>query len=266
VFESLLVVDWQQFHNFLLQRMNERTAEDRLRYAKKFGRTLDNGGNASGLLQLAPDKRIHAMKALSNLAKFTGKYDDWLQLRQRYNLCWSTGNEKLDAFERFFDDSLTLDTMLQWLRQSLAILPSPYSDIFLFCTLTGLRASECVDCIRLIKDPEQFKIYYNESRQCLKHFRFPKVFIRRTKAAYISLVDKELLEIAQNTTKPPLPRPKDGMWAQEDGDANEILPQDICFSFKTVRDRKRDCGPAARARTQNGLCTSLFHAQSRLPN
>jgi hypothetical protein len=46
------MIDWQQFHNFLLQGMNERTAEDRLRYAKQFAQILDMG-NASSLLQLS---------------------------------------------------------------------------------------------------------------------------------------------------------------------------------------------------------------------
>jgi intergrase/recombinase len=183
--------------------MTYKTAEDRLRYSKQYGKVLETG-NASDLLHLQPDKRIHAMKALSSLAKFTGKYDVWLQLRQRYNLKWSTGTEKIDTFERFFDDSKTLDTMLQWLRQVRQDLPKSYSNFFMFCALTGLRASECVACIRLIKDPESFKTYYNENRQCLEHFRFANIFIRRTKAAYISLVDKEILKIAQNCiNKPP---------------------------------------------------------------
>jgi hypothetical protein len=81
--------------------MTYKTAEDRLRYSKQYGKVLETG-NASDLLHLQPDKRIHAMKALSSLAKFTGKYDVWLQLRQRYNLKWSTGTEKIDAFERSF--------------------------------------------------------------------------------------------------------------------------------------------------------------------
>jgi intergrase/recombinase len=143
------------------------------------------------------------MKGISCLAKFTGKYDVWLQLMQRYNLKWSTGTEKLDVFARFFDDSKTLDTMIEWLRQARRLLPRNYSDFFLFCTLTGLRASECLASIGLIKDPQTFKTYYNESSQCLEHFRFSKIFIRRTKAAYISLADKEILQIAQNITITP---------------------------------------------------------------
>jgi hypothetical protein len=168
------IINWQQFHTFLLQRMTQQTAKDRLRYAKKYAHILDgDGGNASELLQLAPGKRIHCMKASSCLAHFIGKYDTWLAIRQKYGLKWTSGNETLDTFERFFlDDSKTLDTMLQWLRQAIHQLPKSYSNFFLFCTLTGLRVSDCVACIKLVKDPEQFKTYYNESRQCLEHFRY----------------------------------------------------------------------------------------------
>jgi len=182
--------------------MNSKTAEDRMRYARQYHNVLITGG-AQVLVQLPPDKRIHIQKALSNLAKFTGQYDTWLQLRQRYSLKWSSGTEKLDAFERFFDSTKTLDTMLQWLREVTQALPKPYSDFFVFCTLTGLRASECVNCIRLIKNPETFKIYYDPERQALCHFKFPDMFIRRTKAAYISLLDKQLLQIAQDIDKTP---------------------------------------------------------------
>jgi predicted phosphoadenosine phosphosulfate sulfurtransferase len=54
---------WREFRNFLLQRMTHKTAEDRLRYAQQYGKVLETG-NASDLLSLQPDKRIHAMKAL----------------------------------------------------------------------------------------------------------------------------------------------------------------------------------------------------------
>lgn len=78
-----------------------------------------------------------------------------------------------------------------------------YSNFFLFCTLTGLHASECVNCIRLIKNPETFKTYYDSERQALCHYKFPDTFIRRTKADYISIVDKQLLQIVQDIDKIP---------------------------------------------------------------
>jgi hypothetical protein len=97
-------LDWQQFNMFLLHRMNKKTAEDRLRYAKQYASVLTSVGIPTDLLlQLSPNKRIHVMKALSSLARFTGRTEEWRQMRQRYGLQWSTGTEKIDAFTRFFD-------------------------------------------------------------------------------------------------------------------------------------------------------------------
>jgi hypothetical protein len=129
--------------------MTPNTAEDRLRYAKRFGSLLPNG-DATILLQVPPNKRIHIMKALSSLARFTGQSDVWQRLRQQHGLQWSAGTEKIDAFTRFFNEDRTLDTMLQWLREAMQVLPRHYANFHLFCTLTGLRASECVEAVRLI--------------------------------------------------------------------------------------------------------------------
>jgi hypothetical protein len=63
------------------------------RYAKQFYTVLVNG-DVQSLLQLKPDKRIHAMKALPSLSHFLGSHDVWLQLRQRYHLTWSTGPDE----------------------------------------------------------------------------------------------------------------------------------------------------------------------------
>jgi predicted phosphoadenosine phosphosulfate sulfurtransferase len=103
VFESRPpALNWQQFHQFLLQRMTAKTAEDRLRYAKQYASVLQEEGSTVILLQLPPHKRIHIMKALSSLARYTGNQDTWRTIRQRYGLQWSTGTEKVDAFTRFF--------------------------------------------------------------------------------------------------------------------------------------------------------------------
>jgi hypothetical protein len=127
-------------------------------------------------------------------------------------LQWSTGTEKLDAFTRFFDDSKDLDTMIQWLREALRVLPRQYANFYLFCTLTGLRASECVEAVRLINSesvtsdhfaPAASSKYYNPEQKVLQHYRFPDIFIGRTKAVYISIVNREILAIAQSIKSTP---------------------------------------------------------------
>lgn len=78
------------------------------------------------------------------LSKFLGCHNTtWVSLKRKYNLKWSSGKGSLEIFERCYgDDSTSLDTMLQWLRQMREELPLPYSNVFLFCTLTGLRTNE----------------------------------------------------------------------------------------------------------------------------
>jgi hypothetical protein len=202
-------IDWYQFHSFLLQSMTPKTAEDRLRYAKQFVDVLvaETPKSAQSLVQLTPNKRIHIMKALSSLAKFTGRSNQWREIIQQYQLSWSTGTEKIDAFERFFDDSITLDTMIGWLREALhhpqRQLPAHFANIFLFCTLTGMRASECLAAVRLIKDFETCKRYYDAKNHVLRHYLFADTFIRRTKAIYISIIDDEILEIARKVGRIP---------------------------------------------------------------
>ena len=187
--------DELEFRKFLLQSINKKTVNGRVRYAREFTHVLQSG-DAQLLLQLSAEKRLHVMKSLACLSKFLGCHDTtWTTIKRKYNLKWSSGKGALDIFERCYgDDSNNLDTMLQWLRQMRQELASLYYNVFLFCTLTGLRTNECFEAIRLIKDPSTFERYYDRSGQVLRHYAFPEVFIRRTKAAYISLIKEEMLE------------------------------------------------------------------------
>jgi hypothetical protein len=123
--------------------------------------------------------------------------------------------------------------MLQWLREAIQVLPTNYANFYLFCTLTGLRGTEAVEAVRLLNNnsvtytlcysnPERQRVgdssstripnkigdsnqtfpnYYNPLQQTLEHFRFPDIFIRRTKAVYISIVNDEIVGIARKIGK-----------------------------------------------------------------
>jgi integrase len=102
--------------------------------------------------------------------------------------------------------------------------------IIQFAVVTGLRASEVIEAARLlnssgsdphrkyyyssdtdpyreyyscVQDPGREKLrsgsgtgeyyYYNPERQALEHFRFPEIFIRQTKKAYISFITLDML-------------------------------------------------------------------------
>jgi intergrase/recombinase len=72
--------------------------------------------------------------------------------------------------------------------------------IIKFAVLVGLRASEVVESVRLLNMLSNSIRYYNPERQALEHFRFPDIFLRQTKKAYISFVTPEMLEIVKFDT------------------------------------------------------------------
>jgi hypothetical protein len=109
-------------------------------------------------------------------------------------------NGSIQSLQRFFDESKTMDKMIQWVREVISVLPVHIASIIKFNCLTGLRPVEALKSIGLLlltdrknhsgaREPQ----YYNESKQCLEHFRFPEIFIRHTKCAYISFITKEQL-------------------------------------------------------------------------
>lgn len=86
------------------------------------------------------------------------------------------------------------DEMLKWLTGAVSKLPADAASVHLYNTLTGLRPTEAVHSIQLIKsEPEK---YINKETGMLEHFRYPELFIRKTKKAYITAYNDTILELA----------------------------------------------------------------------
>jgi hypothetical protein len=63
------------------------------------------------------------MEALTALSKYNGYYDKWQQIRQRYSLHWTNGDESFHALQRFFNTELSLDVMLSRIKDMAQKLP-----------------------------------------------------------------------------------------------------------------------------------------------
>ncbi len=176
-------------------------------YAKKYASVLTDF-NAQPLLELSPEKRKHVMKALACLSKYSGCYDKWKAMKERYALKWSNGGDEaaLTAFERITSETDNIDSMLAWLKKALEVLSSPpeYSgnNILRFNVLTGLRPSEAIESLKLLKKltPTADRDKYVKNG-FINHFQYPKIFIRRTKKAFISLANNDILALADNIGK-----------------------------------------------------------------
>lgn len=180
-----------------MRSVSNDTARYRLSCAKKYSHVLLQE-NATDLLNLSNEKRIHVMKSLSNLAKFLGYYDKWKSIINRYQLKWSNENG-IDTFNKILNGKHDYTTMLDWLKQAHNTLPERYGNVLLFNTLTGLRPNEACESIKIIES--NVNEYLNKDNMVLEHFRYPSLFIRRTKNAYISIVSEKILDIAKQANK-----------------------------------------------------------------
>ena len=183
---------WVNFHDYLLQNHSRHTAKVRLSYCRKYYPVLEEA-NAQMLLTLSSGKRIHAMKSLAALSKYIGRYNEWKDIRERYQLRWSE-DDSFQVFKNMTDPKKDYESMTIWLRDTMSKVPKKYGNIFLYDTLTGLRPDEACKSIALIHN--SLDEYLDTKTWILEHFKFPHLFIRRTKKAYISVVSKPILDIA----------------------------------------------------------------------
>ncbi|MDQ3837398.1 MAG: hypothetical protein M3270_10785 [Thermoproteota archaeon] len=110
------------------------TVKQTKNYAKKYGHIIYSG-NCSEIMALSPRNRHHAMVALASLAKFQGQYDRFQQLKQSYNLKWSSGQESLQSFNRFFNQFSSPAISAKEKQKNHVYYGSNSNSAFLFCTL-----------------------------------------------------------------------------------------------------------------------------------
>jgi len=121
-------------------------------YALKYGHVVDTG-DASALAGLSPCNRQHAMSALASLSKYTGRYDSQLNIRRCFNLKWSSGNDSLQAMERFFNPDLTLDSMVSKIREMIRVLPKHMAEVITFACLLELGPGGVCESVNIKHPP-----------------------------------------------------------------------------------------------------------------
>ena len=123
-----------------------------------------------------------------------GCYDKWKDIKEKYQLKWSNGNNSLEVFQTIVNNESNYDSMLKWLQETCLQIPKSYANILIYCTLTGLRADEACKSASLIKS--DFSNYFNKETMTLEHFKYPNTFIRRTKQAFITIVNNNIINLA----------------------------------------------------------------------
>ncbi len=149
----------------------------------------------SELLMIRKTKRQNIVKALSNLAKFLGIHDQFLQLMHQYDLEWG-GKSNDDLVIERYTRIQNPNEVFEWIKQVKRVR-CELADFMDFMAVTGLRLVEAIKSYNLIIELSRkgrLNEYYNEEKQTLEHFRFKEIFIRKSKKAFVSFIPKEFIE------------------------------------------------------------------------
>ena len=181
------------FRDWLLKDRKRHTVVSMVSYARKDADCLFER-DLSRVRDLPLGVRPHVLKSLSALSKFLGVYEEYKMLIKRYGLKWggkSTDDIIIDRLTKVRDP----DEIFNWIRQVKKLRPE-LNDFMDFMAITGMRLVETVESYNLIislSRKGKLNEYYNEEKRTLEHFKFKKLFIRKSKKVFVSFVPKELV-------------------------------------------------------------------------
>lgn len=110
---------------------------------------------------------------------------------------WSNGDSSLEIFQNIVNNENNYESMLNWIKDTCSQISKSYANILIYCTLTGLRADEACKSLSLVKNNRNN--YLNKETMVLEHFKYPNIFLRRTKQAFISIANDSILNLAKES-------------------------------------------------------------------
>ena len=191
VYSNGSVIDWDYIERAIYANYSRNWARWCLSLMRRYYHILLSS-DASELMLLKPRIRIDAMKALSMLAKVTGLNERWKAIREAYGLKWSQEISYVPSI-------LTSQTYSSLIDKARKVISSSnrYRGVLEFIALSGLRVGEALDAMRLYHNDA--KNYLNRELMVLEHFKYPAIFIRKTKKAYITVLDDYMLDLLEDS-------------------------------------------------------------------
>ena len=130
------------------------------------------------------------INGLTALSKYLGTYESFKKSMRVHGIK-RVKVDPVQAFTRIFN-SKTHKGLGEWYQQAMAVLKENEQLYLRFMLLSGVRAMEGVKAFNLIvKLGSKYKEeYYNENTGFLEHFKYPELFLRRSKNAYVTAVPR----------------------------------------------------------------------------
>jgi len=180
------------FKAYLLGKYHNRTwALELFRNARRY---QDLMSNLSMLDSFSKSKKYHVLQSLIALSKYLGCYEEFKVQIKTHGIKWRKASS-LEAFLRIRNNSNS--SILGWLRQVSEVLGEDSATFLEFALISGLRITESIESFNLViklSREHRLEEYFNENLNTLEHFAFPKIFLRTTKNAFVTIVSRQLIE------------------------------------------------------------------------
>ncbi len=185
-------IDWNLFRNWIDAKLSKRYSNSVRCYAKKYYFLMNDVRQIS----LVPaTNRNNVIKSLILLSKFLGVYDVFRSQLKKYGVVL-VRQDSLQAFLRMFRANSNVGFKDWWIQANTVL--KPHEQLFLrFARFTGIRRAEAVNSFNIIirlSREKRLSEYYDKELNVLMHFKYPKIFIRRTKNVYISFVPQSMID------------------------------------------------------------------------
>jgi len=154
------------------------------------------------LLTLSVYQQSSILKALRALSVYAGCSELFKRMKAELGLKWKK-YDSMALVRSILEERVSWSDVLDRLS-IIRMLGWRYYFPIAFAALTGLRRSEVFWSLEIVGE-RGLHGYFNEELSALEHFRFPEIFLRRTKNAYLSFISprvKRLLETFQEKVSP----------------------------------------------------------------
>jgi hypothetical protein len=186
-----LNINLTEYREFLLSKFSRSYALQLFNNGIKYFSFLES---PQGISALPVSVRGNVLKAMVNLAKYTGIYEEYKIKLKNYGVKWINRDDAFNSFLRIVNNQH--NNLGEWYKATQNILRDNEKLWLRFNLLTGLRKQESIHAFNLIiklAKEGNLSAYFNESLGILEHFKYADLFLRQTKKVYISIVNKGLI-------------------------------------------------------------------------
>jgi intergrase/recombinase len=191
-----LTIDPKKYKEFLFSKYARQYAKLQYGYVVKYGNLMDNPAEINNI---PVSIRSNVIKSLIVLSKYLGECEVFRSKLKNHGIKTSRP-DSLKAFLRILNASNS-DAMT-WYNSAVKLLRENERLFAKFLLRSGLRTSEAIHSFNLIitlAKEGKLTEYYDSELNVLCHFKYPKLFIRRTKCCFITFLEPKFLSEIANS-------------------------------------------------------------------